>query len=221
VHPEVKEPARTFLKEKRRGPLFKRILFIMMVILPPLMADEPGYQARLFAGYNTVSFNLHPQGKMKVRAGQVIGAGFGYRVGNGFVTEVETSFRYNETDKITLKGKRQQFLIPLHGDIKSFSLFGNVIYELPFNSSLKPYFGVGLGATAEYSNWSAHLIEDSVWFDMEGGQQFAFSYQLIGGIRLPAMAGYYCGLEFRMFDSVLDHMCNHNRSLIFSYHKLF
>lgn len=185
------------------------------------IAQETGYVARIFAGYNHISMSFQPGSKMKMRDGQVLGAAVGFRWSDIIVTEAEASYRFNETEKFTIHGKTKQFIVPVQGDIKSFSLFGNIFCEFPTRSSLKMYIGAGLGGTAEYANWNINIIEDSVWLNYRGGSSFALSYQIIAGIRTPLADSYYCGVEFRVLDSVLDHMCDQNRSIIFTYHKIF
>ncbi len=203
--------------------MIKKILITLLAISSPLVADEigKGYTARLFAGFNDISMSFHPSTKVKVKPGQVAGAAVGYKFNEQLHAEVEGSYRFNEVDKIEIAGRRKQFIVPINGDIKSFSLVGNVLYDLPFKKYVQPYIGVGMGGTAEYADWSVNIIEDSVWLDYEGGNRAALSYQLIAGIHLPQTKNFTCGVEFRVLDSVLDHMCNHNKSVIFTYKKLF
>ncbi len=201
--------------------LIKSIIISILFLASSLGAAEKGYHAKAFAGYNAISLQYHPGAKLKVRPGQIAGLALGYRFTPNFTGELEGSYRYNEVNRLELKGKSRQFAVPLSGDIKSFSIMANSKLELPFLPALVPYVGAGLGITAEYGNWNANIIEDSIWFDYEAGTETAISYQLMVGIRTPIANGYYCAAEFRALDSIIDHMCNHNRSVIFSYHKAF
>jgi len=165
--------------------------------------------------------SIYPEAKMKTRPGVVVGVGLGKKLQDFIFLEGEVSYRYNETGNITIHGKNKQFVLPVHGDVTSLTFIGNVIFELPMDVRIKPYMGTGIGCTAQYANWSINVIEDSAWYDYEGGGSFAYTYQLIAGIRTPISQSYYCCAEVRLLDSVLDHMCENNRSIIFSFNKTF
>jgi opacity protein-like surface antigen len=199
----------------------KSIIVSVLLLSATLSADETRFSAHAFAGYNEVSLTYHPAAKLKARSGPIVGVSGAYNFTDRFSVELEGCYRCNEVQRLELKGKDNKFIVPLNGDIKAASLHSNAILKLPFLPALVPYIGLGIGLTGEHSNWNANIIEDSLWIDLEAGTRMALSYQLIGGIHMPKANGYYCGIEFRILDSILDHMCNHNRSLIFSYHKVF
>lgn len=196
-------------------------LVSLLICVSPLAAQSKVPEMKLFAGYNSLSMHLHPTSKLKVKAGQIAGIGIGCHFSENFKCEIEGAYRTNEVQKLVIKGAKEQFTIPINGDTSSCSIMGNGFIELPYLPSLVPYIGAGLGITAEYSKWNANIVENSLWIDMQPGNQVALSFQLIAGIKTPTVNGYYCGVEFKVLDSVLDHMCNHNRSLVFSYHKMF
>jgi len=165
--------------------------------------------------------SIYPEAKMKTRAGIVVGIGIGKQIHDFIFLEGEMSYRYNETGKITIHGKEKQFVLPVHGDVTSLTAIWNVLFEFPTYKVIKTYIGTGIGCTAQYANWSVNVIQDSAWYDYEGGGSFAYTYQLIAGIHIPVSYCYYCCAELRLLDSVLDHMCENNRSLIFSFNKIF
>lgn len=205
--------------------MFKKLfLFLMLGISCSLYADvkDEGYTFRAFGGYNSVSLSSHPAAKFKVRAGQILGGAIGYKISPEIRVEGEATYRLNEVEQMTIRGKSKQFAVPVHGDIHSLSYIANAFYEPPLMWDLSPYFGAGMGVTCEYGDWQIAVIEDSVWIDIQGYERMAFSYQLTLGLRLPA--GYdnsFCGVEFRFLDALLDHMCHRNRSVVFSWHKVF
>lgn len=200
----------------------KCILVAFLFCASPLAAEGEKYAARIFAGYNSISLSYHPGALLKVRPGQIFGGAVAYHFTSCISGEAELSYRWNEVRKLELKGKTNNYSVPLSGDIKSFSIFCNGVMDLPLSTAnLKPYVGAGVGVTAEYGNWNANIIQDSVWFNYEAGSQTAPSYQIILGVRTAPADGYYFAVEFRALDAILDHMCNHNRSTVFNAHKLF
>jgi hypothetical protein len=199
-----------------------KILITLMVFSTCLVsANETDYIVRAFGGYNSIAMSIYTEAKMKTRAGVVIGVGIGKKIEDYILLEGEISYRYNETGDITIHGKESQFVLPVHGDVTSLTVIGNVIFEFPTDKIVKPYVGTGIGCTAQYANWSVNVIQDSAWYDYEGGGSFAYTYQLIAGIRTSISYTYYCAAEVRLLDSVLDHMCENNRSIIFSFNRIF
>ncbi len=150
-----------------------------------------------------------------------MGFAFGYQFNEIFRAELETSYRTNSVHKFVIKGNKGQFDVPVNGKLESCSILGNAIFTLPFSYYIQPYIGVGVGTTGEYSNWSTAVIEDCTWYDFPDDKRLGTSYQLIAGMHLPAYDRIYCGVEFRILDSILDSMCCCNRTILLSVHKQF
>lgn len=222
--------------------MISKFLFSTLLALLPLSGFAEGFTLRGFGGYNSISYdnNVTPGAAnslndgthgcscktgtvifrdLKIKDGTVVGLALGYRFADFVRGEIEGSYRRNE-----LHQELQTGIFTIHdkGDLESFSCMTNAVFSWPqafFN--LQPYIGVGLGCTAEFANWHTCIIDETVLYDLVETTRLGISYQALAGIHLPPYNNLYCGIEFRILDSVIDHMCCCNRSIIFSCRKEF
>lgn len=71
--------------------------------------------------------------------GYGIGGFVGYQMPSGLRLEGELAYRFNSIDTIDA--------VSVGADMSSWSVMGNVLYEIQTQSSIKPHIGGGLGAT--------------------------------------------------------------------------
>jgi hypothetical protein len=186
------------------------------------MYKPEGYTVRVFGGYNSVKMSGHPSSKVKISNGEILGGAIGYRFSPTVRIEGEIAYRQNEVHSMRLHGKTKNLIVPLKGDIISVSYIGHMMFEPNLFWLFRPYFGAGLGAVCENGDWQVVVIEDSLWIDIVPYERTAFAYQLTGGLRLPVgQWNTYCGIEVKLLDALLDHMCHCNKSVAFSWHKVF
>jgi hypothetical protein len=194
---------------------------MMLFVCSPSFSDESQQYVKAFWGFNTVSIKFQPDSKMQMYGGHILGFSYGRIWPGAFITEVEAAYRYNETKRLTIAGRTHKYIIPIRGDVSSFSVFGNIYFNVPCRFACYPYIGTGIGATAQYCNWQVNIFEDNLWFQFLGGPSFAFSYQVISGIRTTMFKKYTGSFEFRILDSVIDQMCYKNKSFSFLINRKF
>lgn len=187
----------------------------------PFLGNAENYSFQVFGGYNHVFIKQSSNLKVKVSDGEILGANFSLKLSQFLQTELETSYRSNKVRSQMVKGGESQFLVPLHGTLKSVSIFANFICCSSCPYFIQPYAGIGIGGTCEYAEWSVALIENNTWYDFSEGSRGAISYQIIGGFRLPAQDKIRCGLEFRVLNAMLHHTVCRNHSIVFLARKEF
>lgn len=200
--------------------MLKFLVFFNILLLPfALPAQHVTFRG--IAGHNSVKLKTVSIVQSKISSGQIIGLAFGYQFNPLFRAEVETSYRTNAVHKFVVKGNSGQFDVPVNGKLESAAILCNAIFTPPFSYFFQPYIGVGAGTTAEYCNWSTAIIENHLWYDFPDGKRLGMSYQIIAGVHLPAHDNIYCGVEYRLLDSILDQMTCCNRTVLLSVHKQF
>ncbi|HWP34688.1 MAG TPA: outer membrane beta-barrel protein [Thermodesulfobacteriota bacterium] len=118
-----------------------------------------------------------------------LGFGFalalGGRLGRDVRVEGEIAYRMNDLDELAVAGFGSA---PIDGEITSFSVLGNFLYDLPVRGAVRPYFGVGLGlARLEVSGEDINDDSDTV-----------LAYQLLFGLggRVGPRAILFGGYRF-------------------------
>lgn len=194
---------------------------MFFVLVAPFALSAQHYTFRVFGGHNHISLKSLSNLKVRVSDGQVAGVAIGYRFTDLLKGEVEATYRYNRVKSQIIKGGENQFTVPLNGKFESIGVMGNMFFTWPIHHYLQPYVGFGAGGMSEHSDWVIALIDHNIWYDFEEGKRSGIAYQMIVGCHLPQQNGIYIGAEFRIVDSVLDHMTTFNRSLLFSVKKEF
>jgi outer membrane protein OmpA-like peptidoglycan-associated protein len=127
----------------------------------------------------------------------------GYAYGNGFRTELEFSYRDNDArqwvgDGVTFSGFPEP---TLDGDMSSYALMANLIYDFNQDGFLNPYIGAGAGYArldadlvgvnpVAIGNLSPLLVDDHDW---------NFAYQGIAGLAIRIAEGLALDISYRYF----------------------
>jgi opacity protein-like surface antigen len=101
----------------------------------------------------------------------------GYDLGTGLRTELEIGYRFNDVDR--------QFPGGIGGDVDSFSVMGNALFDFLPGRQISPFIGAGIGVA-------------NVEFDVDywgEDDDTVFAYQIMTGVSLPV--GYNMNLDFQ------------------------
>lgn len=108
-----------------------------------------------------------------------VGGMFGRRWESGIRAEFELSLRY-------LDGEISDAFDDFEVEANAVSVMFNVLYDINLNSSLVPYLGVGVG--------TSKITVDLADFEDE---DWAFSYQAIGGFSVPLHSSAELFVDYR------------------------
>jgi OmpA-OmpF porin, OOP family len=135
----------------------------------------PGYEAEFDIEHDT---------------GWLAGAAVGYGFDYGVRVEAEAAYRMNDFERIELGGAGAD----LDGDVSTLSIMGNLWFEAPMSTALRPFVGAGVGMAQVSINdaevQGTSLADDSDW---------VFAYQVGGGLAYRVAAGTDVTAEYRYF----------------------
>ena len=112
---------------------------------------------------------------------------FGHAYGNGFRTEFEFSYSHTSVDSVSGSSSSA-------GSIAALSGMVNALYDIPTGTKLKPYLGLGLGASRLSYN-DVTPIGGSVLSDRDT----VFAYQGIAGVSYDLGDNLALTTEYRYF----------------------
>ena len=122
--------------------------------------------------------------------GWLAGAAAGYAFDFGLRAEAEVAYRMNDFDRL-------EFFVydtGLDGDVSTLSLMGNLWFEAPLTTALRPFVGAGVGMAQVSLNdveaGGTAFVDDSDW---------VFAYQVGGGLAYRFMPGWDVTAEYRYF----------------------
>jgi outer membrane protein OmpA-like peptidoglycan-associated protein len=121
----------------------------------------------------------------------------GFAFGNGLRLEEEFSYRYNQVDHVSPYGSGR-------GSMRNYAIMTNALYDLPVDFPLKPYVGVGVGAS-DYAPY--HIRGDAMPYPayVGGPDAWGFAWQAIGGVSFDLTDDIALTAEYRYFEDVGDH----------------
>lgn len=126
----------------------------------------------------------------------------GYAYSNNFRAELEVSYRSNDIDSIDPDGAGFSGFPTgtISGDVNSFAIMGNVLYDFDTVSSITPYVGVGIGVVnvdhdiVGSNALGAPLAPLTIAY---GGSAWAFGGQAIAGLSFDIAEGLILDLSYR------------------------
>lgn len=169
--------------------LHKILIGASLIALPAVaQAETNGWYAGVAAGWN------------QTRDGDISGTGINHstsydhgwaglaNLGYGFGqirVEGELGYRQNDVDKVGG--------VASGGDVSSWSVMGNVLYDFPVDFVVKPYIGAGIGG--------AHVDFDGVTRNgaFLDDSDTVFAYQGIVGAGIDLTSQWRLNLDYRYF----------------------
>lgn len=201
--------------------LRKALLAATVLALPVAAQAQPvtGIYVGAGAGVNwLMETDLTPSGALRSQIGKgnadfeygfagVVSVGYGF--GNGVRVELEGSYRQNEISGVTGFGGNIPAPRTQSGDVQSYGIMVNALYDFNLGpaSFFHPYVGVGAGYVIQ--NWDNVGIRgpngNSVIID---GDQGNFGFQGIVGAAFPiaSVPGLAITAEYRFMMALSDDM---------------
>jgi len=128
-------------------------------------------------------------GVEEFKIGQSNGAALGYKCDAGFRLEAEVGYRTNHLDTWVAAGA---VVTVAAEDRTCWSLMVNALYEIDFDTSIKPYVGggIGVGLDGFHGVGSGFAIDDT---------DVVFAYQVMGGLNYLLDDNWELFAEYRYF----------------------
>lgn len=183
---------------------------------------EPGWYVTLFGGASfleDVHTNYDDPGPYEIDAitdtGFIVGGAIGTHISEDLRVELEVAYSENDVDEIEYDGTEYSGT----GDFSILTFMGNLWYDLPLSTELKPYIGGGLGvAIVDASNIGYDCCEE---YD---SSEVAFAFQAGAGLRwmmsenIALDVGYRLrGIDGPTFDNADGTGSNHDADFMFSH----
>jgi outer membrane protein OmpA-like peptidoglycan-associated protein len=159
----------------------------------PALAAEQGPYVGLGLGYHmprnsSVLIGTNPR-EMEFDNGPIAVGSFGYMWSQGFRAEAEVGYREGEVGNVT----GGPAAIPWTGDQKTWSVMGNLLFDLARDSRVNPYIGAGAGIN--WLGWKNGFAGPTTpTFD---GTESKFGWQGIAGADFKATDNLRLFLEYR------------------------
>jgi len=189
----------------------KQGLLAATILALPLAAQAQQPVTGLYVGAGAgVNFReTDSSGGVKFRTDDVGGVGvaaIGYGFGNGLRAEVEGNYRFNELERVTVRGATGTS----GGYLRTYGAMANVLYDfvglgIPF----VPYIGVGVGAAvAELDDVRGNYRDGATGIPFRAdfkNNTWDFAYQAILGGAFPLdsmVPGLALTAEYRFFGTI-------------------
>jgi len=209
----------SFVRGEHSMSLRKALLAATVLALPVAAQAQPvtGLYVGAGAGINwLMETDLTPSGALRGQIGTgnadfeygfagVVSVGYGF--GNGVRVELEGSYRQNEISGVTGFGNRIPAPRSQSGDVQSYGIMVNALYDFNLGpaSFFHPYVGIGAGYVIQ--NWDNVGVRgpggNSVIID---GDQGNFGGQVIVGAAFPisSVPGLAITAEYRFMAALSD-----------------
>lgn len=159
-----------------------------------------GWYISMFGGLSAPktmkgTFILDPEllnEKDKFKSGSTVGLAIGKSITENVRGEVEFAFARHKPKSSVLTGVKGSFTRDWTGDIKSYTILGNLWYDFNNTSQFTPYLGGGIGFGIIDSN----LTGSDPWRRTDS--DVALAFQLGAGVNIALSQSVSLGLGYRL-----------------------
>ncbi len=172
---------------------------LLGLVAAPLSAQDSGYDQGQDRGYyieGMAGVSLPQDSEVSaggasadvsLDAGFTGGLALGYTYGNGFRAELEFGIHDNDIDRAPG--------LAINGDIQTFSLMLNALYDFNYSGPITPFLGVGIGGARVKVNADAHPNVTGTVDDSDSG----FAWQAMAGVAYEINDRMRASLRYRYF----------------------
>jgi len=174
--------------------LLIQLILINIILCNTVFAEENKDIYILFEIGGSYSQEIDGNFKNDIDESIAFGTGIGYRFNNKIRSDIICSYRpyFNDPYSAALKG-----------DIKIFTLIGNIYWDIFEFGRLKPYIGSGIGMS--YNKTDAVYSENGTYSELgiiiDGESKTNFSYQLIAGSYVTITTKINMNICYRYLDA--------------------